>query len=199
MQQLHARTTAVASTFGHRWVGIEHFVLAILHPDGDSVARQVLLDCGVSYEALMASVSQLPGHYTTRPEVPSAPGGGAFVSPEGLTFLGRAEGLAAGLGNESVRPEHWLISLIWDSAGSVALSIIEGLGATRAQILHALVRLGVQVPSVPLPKQRPWSEFRVVSPEEFERVRQRSLQAEVQYRVAYRGDEILLSVADPAL
>lgn len=192
-----ARSTEVASALGHHWVGVEHLVLALLHPDGDSVARQALLACGVSYEALFSRVSELPEHYTSRPEIPSSPGGGAFVSPEGLAFLARAEGLAAGLGFDEILPEHWLLSLLWDGSSSVAWSIIEDLGATRAQILDALVSLGVKVPMVPIRERRAWTEFRVVSPAEFERVRQRSRRAEVQYRVAYRGDEILLSVADP--
>ncbi len=70
--------------------------------------------------------------------------------------MGRAKGLALGLGNGIVRSTDLLLALLWDE-GQVAVLDLPG-GVTREAVAAALSAEGVTVPSAPLPTPPTWSD-----------------------------------------
>ena len=64
-------------------------------------------------------------------------------------LLARAEGLAAGLGAETVTVDHVLIAYVWSPW--TAAYVEEFFGVTHVAIFEQLRVLGVDLPSVPLP------------------------------------------------
>lgn len=196
LRQVNARANEAAARLGHQWVGIEHFVLALLHPDSTTPASASLRSCGITDDVLFYELASLPAEYADRAEIPLSIGGGRFVSPEGMRFLGRAEGMAAGLGSPTTQPEHLLLALLWENIGFQIEDVLDRLGASRSRMLGELVRRGVSVPSVPLPPRLRWTEPTPVSPAEYEEAREALDRAGVLYRVGYKGDQILLSVPE---
>lgn len=170
-------------------------MLAILRLPAGEPAGDALRALGVTDEALAEAIAALPSEYSAREHVSRSPGPGRVVAPEGMMFLGRAEGIAAGLGSSRVLPEHLLLSVLWENVRSVTEELLEHLGASRDRIHNKLVEFGVRVPPVPLPRRLQWTEFRVVSQGEFERTRTDLDRAGTPYRVAHRGNELLLSVS----
>lgn len=193
-KQLARLANDAADGLGHNWIGIEHFVLAILHPSTESPAKDALNACGVSYEVVRICVSELPASYSGARGL-EPPATGRLLGSDALQFIGRADGLAIGMGSLAILPEHLLMSVVWDPADSVAICILERCGATRKSLLEALRHSGVAVPLIPLKAQREWSEFSSVPAEDVQRVSLEYQRLGRPYRIAFRGDEILLSIA----
>jgi Clp amino terminal domain, pathogenicity island component len=135
---------AEAARLGSRHVGPEHFLLALLRPGEETVAAEVLRDCGADYEALS---SVLESHRVEgRRE-------GISMNPVAHELVGRAEGLAAGLGDESVTVAHVLLALVWGdrhgwplaAAGTTREAVYEGLQSHDARLTAELP------PTRPLP------------------------------------------------
>lgn len=183
-----------AADLGHRWIGSEHLLLAILCTE--SANSQALNACGLDYESVRDAISSLPGAYHRRlPRGATTSGSMLIHQPEAQRIRARAEGLAVGLGSTEVREEHVLLSLLWEQ-GSLALRLIDKLGATRKQIRAELERRGVRVPEVPMPKNPTWGSSFYVSREEFERLTADFRRRGVLYRFNYKGDRVVLSVED---
>lgn len=196
-RKLNALAVEAAVALGHHWVGSEHFVLAILHPDAESSAKKSLQALGIDYTTFAERLTSLPSSYAERPGMAESKfGDGRFVDSEGISLLSRAEGIAFGMGCASLQPEHILLSLLWAAVPQVSHQVLETLGADREHLLEELKRRDVAVPSTPMPLWRRWSTFRVVSAEEYEQTRAQALRSGAAYRVAYRDGETLMSVEE---
>lgn len=194
-QEFNANANDAAAELGHDWIGVEHFVLAVLRDRRGSPAADALRACGITYETLAEAIGALPSDYGKQEQVSRSPGPGRVVGLEGMMFLGRAEGLAAGLGSRTVLPEHLVLSVLWGSVRSVTEDVLERLGASRYRIHEKFTELGVKMPTVPLPRRIQWSEFRVVSESELEESQIEFDSTGVRYRIARRGESLLLSVS----
>ena len=193
LSELSGRAAEEAERLGHPELDPEHLVLAMLHPEADSTAGRALRACGLTYEAFLREVEDLPPKYLERKGTPVLPRG-RIVSREGTSLLARAEGLALGLGSARVRIEDVLVALIWREPESMATTILDRLGATRERIREELEALDVDMPSLPLPRRREWEEWRPISREELDRLGAELRSANVLYRVAYQDDQPLVSV-----
>jgi hypothetical protein len=122
-----------------------HVVLALLRPGVRGVASEALRACGLTYErfgqVLVQAMSERP---------PEQPLPGEKVPPDreprmALMFLGRSEGIAIGHNADVIRPEHLLVSALWDT-NPYTTTVLERLGTSREAIRDKLVELGADVP-----------------------------------------------------
>src|ERR1700710_228649 len=106
-----ARVEAVALAEGR--VGSQHFLLAILASDEETIAATALKQVGITHEALASALvdklggSDFSGADRVDEDWTSSMTAGAHE------LLARAEGLAAGLGAERVTVEHVLTAYVW--------------------------------------------------------------------------------------
>lgn len=148
-----------AARLGSGYAGAEHFLLALLRPGEETIAAQTLRDCGAEYDALSSALARA---------LAERRGGrtrdGISLNPAGHELIGRAEGLAAGLGDESVTAEHMLLALVWDDQRGWPLA---AAGTTREAVYERLrargVRLAVELPPSREPPAGP--EQRVYFPQ----------------------------------
>jgi Clp amino terminal domain, pathogenicity island component len=194
---LVSRAAQQARDLGHPWIGSEHLLLALL--DTDSASGQALRACGLSYEAACEAVSGLSDSYVQRTPrrddpYPSTPPRNWLVAPDIQRVDARAEGLAAGMGSPEATDEHELLALVWDPASTVALHLMERLGATRERVLQELGRLGVEVPMVPLPYRPLWGPTFRLSREEFEQLAAELRQRGILYRFNWKEGEAVVSI-----
>ena len=89
---------------------------------------------------------------------------GISLSPAAYALIGRAEGLAAGLGADAVTAEHVLLALIWRPERDWPLALA---GTTREAVDERLQARGVRLPiELPPSQERPaGAEQRVYFPE----------------------------------
>jgi hypothetical protein len=145
----------------HHWFGEEHFLLAFLASDPEGDQQQALAALGLTHDtvvsALVARVER------DGPPVPKQYEG-ALSSASYHSVLGRAEGIALGLG-DGIPTGHYLPAVLWDVDGTVA-ALLGNLGIPRAEVLGAVGDLGMQLPetSVPNPLLAP-SERQALSRE----------------------------------
>lgn len=137
---------------GH-FVSAEHLVLALLGPDEKSPATRALQACSITKDSFKRAYLDLLAE-----SPPSVDGGmdrEGWLSPSISLYacMGRAQGLAAGLGAASVAPEHVLLAILWDPDQLEAM-VFNRLGVSRQKILDRLVDLGVRAPSVELPAEQ---------------------------------------------
>lgn len=133
-----------ARRLGHHWVGVEHMLLALVRPDGDSVAARALRESGETHERLEAQIVDFVAR--CKPRVRLRPEAAPRHNPRAYQVMGRAEGFAAGLGSAEVSPEHVLLAILWETT--------HPLGAPpgrRAAVLERLGELGGPMPATPLP------------------------------------------------
>jgi hypothetical protein len=148
-----------AIRLGSGYAGPEHFLLALLRPGEETVAAQALRDCGADYERLRSALVRAAAERRVEPNA------GVSLNPAAQELVGRAEGLAAGLGAESVTAEHVLLALVWDAQRGWPLV---AAGTTREAVYVRLRAGGVRL-AVELPTSREWPpgpEQRVYFPEE---------------------------------
>jgi catechol 2,3-dioxygenase-like lactoylglutathione lyase family enzyme len=88
-----------------------------------------------------------------------APSTSLTYAPAYYLMHGRAQGLAAALGDGTITPELVLLALLWDG-GTASSQLLWRLGASRERLVERLGRLGVPVPASALPAQheREWGE-----------------------------------------
>jgi ATP-dependent Clp protease ATP-binding subunit ClpA len=114
----------------HSFVAEDHFLLALVRPSEETMAAQVLRESGVNYEALSAFV--IEDFARSDPPLEEADlDSGICTNPAAHELMGRAEGLAAGLGAGQVSAEHVLLALLW-SPGTDWM--FEGCGTTRQAV-----------------------------------------------------------------
>jgi hypothetical protein len=148
-----------AEAMGFRWVGPEDFILAILARQDESPARAALEHFGITHDAFAdALVTSIAG--ADPPVDHSHEYDETSMNPAAYQFMGRAEGIAVGLGAPAVTLEHALIAYLWDDSGEV-----EGMfGVQREAVLERLGRLGVPLPAVGLPPPKRLPGRRVFVP-----------------------------------
>jgi hypothetical protein len=164
-----------ARALHHHWVGTEHVLLALLHPDCPGAARTVLASFGLTPQLLREAVAASMGD-------PFEPGqGGTTWSPGALLLLERAALEAVALADGEVASEHVLLALtgVWDErlvAGPLrgidplavrqrVMDSTEGVATPEPPVLAGLVTASDPAPGIALaptpdgkdPRQRlPW-------------------------------------------
>jgi hypothetical protein len=147
INRLIGRAFAESKRLGDGFASDEHFALAILRPEEDSIAAQVLRQLGVTYERFEQGFlhQRARSHPTPGPADTSE---GIHTTPAAHELLGRAEGIAAGLGSDAVTTEHVLLAFLWPPELEFTF---ERLGTSRQAVLDRLAERGVAVPEAPLP------------------------------------------------
>jgi predicted DNA-binding transcriptional regulator AlpA len=145
---------AEARALHHDWVGQDHLLLALLHPDCPGAAPAVLASFGVRpqplREALVASMGDLfEAHHR-----------GTSWSPAAQLLLERANLEAAALADGEVASEHVLLALTgrWD--GSLGTGWLRRRGIDAQAVRQQVVDLTEGVaPPAPAPLAAPALEF----------------------------------------
>jgi hypothetical protein len=136
-----------ADALGIGWIGPDEFLLALLAANDRSPALIALEDCGIRHDEFADAVKRSIDE-ADPPVDDSRDDGGRTLNPAAHELIGRAEGVAAGLGASAVSREHVLIAYLWDTS-SDELEML--CGVTREEVMERLRSLGVQTPSGPLP------------------------------------------------
>lgn len=140
-----------AARLGHPSVGPAHIVLALLDENRPSVAREVLQASGIDREPVEASASR-----QFRPlDHDGIPPGWAMAGPLWHETAGRAQGLAATLGQGADDPELVLLALLWQPHDRWFADVLSSAQTSREVIVAALAARGVPVPPGPLPELPP--------------------------------------------
>lgn len=137
-----ASTEAVE--LGHHWWGDEHLLLAVLRDDGKpSSVRAALGTLGLTHQVVVAAVAarlQRSG-----PPVERTWDGGASSIASYHAAVGRAEGLALGLGQRTPGREHVLLATLWDPDGLPA-RLLQDVGVSREAAAASVGVAGVPMP-----------------------------------------------------
>jgi hypothetical protein len=142
-----------AQALNHTWIGPEHLLAALVHPDCPGAARAVLASLGVTAERLREARQR---SFTD----PFEPGSGwKRISPAFQLILERANLEAVLLADAEVTSEHVLLALASHRAADAATTASPrrwGLdpAAVRGRVLD--LTEGVAVPP---PPQAPWPEL----------------------------------------
>jgi hypothetical protein len=144
---------AEAKRLGHSWVGPEHGLLVILRGDPADVARRAVEEAGLDAERFERFYVERIERSDPKPKR-DPDRDGISPNPAWYGVVGRAEGLAAGVGVSDVRPVDLLLALLWDTSEWLPVA---GLGVSREDVAASLGRSGVTLPATPLPElDRPW-------------------------------------------
>jgi predicted DNA-binding transcriptional regulator AlpA len=108
VQRILELAAAQARELNHAWVGEEHLVLALLHPECPGMARQVLQSFGLSLDQARAALVESLGD----PFEPHE--GGRTIPPRTQLLLERANLKAVDLQDDEVTSEHVLLALVDD-------------------------------------------------------------------------------------
>ena len=134
-----------ARRLGHGFVGDVHLLLALVRPGETSVAAAALRACGVDYGALSAFAESVAATDASFEQ-------GIRPNPHWYRLVGRAEGIAVGLGAGEVLPEHTLLALVWEQESAALLA---GAGTTREAVYDSLREHWADLPGGELPPSRP--------------------------------------------
>ena len=117
-----------AVRLGHRYIGTEHVLVALLLHESE--ARRILRELGLEAEALRAHADRVVARG-------AAAGSGSPRSTRGLMrAMERAFGEVAAEGGERAAPEHLLRGLIEQGEG-VAAHVLADLGVTAERVRRA--------------------------------------------------------------
>lgn len=164
---------AHARELGRDVVSDDLFLLALTGLDETQPARRAPAQEGVDAHSLLAKIR-------TEGDRGVDASKGLTFSPAYYSFLGRAQGFAAALGDGKITPEHVLLAVLWDPM-SGSSGLLWRLGVSRERVVERLGDLGVAVPAVPLPAQRPIEYGERVW---FERADVRAVLDEIRLRVS---------------
>ena len=129
-----------ARAFGHRYVGCEHLVLALLRVS-DGVAAHALVACGLTLEAGRAALSRI-----LRREQPSATTELLPFTPRVRHALTEAQGAALELGHNVVGTEHLLLGILREG-DNVGCRVLQEAGLDlQAVRLNILQQMGFPQP-----------------------------------------------------
>ncbi len=145
--RLLVQAFAEAKALDLPWVSTENFLLAILASKERPPARVALEECGVDHDAF-ASAFKRSIEASDPPVYDREARSSTATNPAAHELMGRAEGMAAGLGAPTVSYEHVLLAYLWDTS-SDELEML--CGVTRTSVWERLRGLGVEMPAVPLP------------------------------------------------
>jgi hypothetical protein len=190
---LESRAAREAQDLGHRRIGSEHLLLALL--GSESVGPRALEACGLTREQVLEAIRGLPEGYHRRITRRGTPSGSLLVyDPDVATIRARAEGLAAGSAGAKVLDEHVLLAMLWEPGPTHAVRLLGELDVTRERVSVELGRLRGGVPRFPLPYLPSWGEPFFVSREEFGRLAADLKRRGVLYRANTKGDQMIVSI-----
>ena len=150
--RLATRAVEEASALARNYMGPEHLLLALLDPDEDTSATRALRNSGAEHDKLRdALAAETPDSAT--PELTDSPQGTAPTAGA-YQMIGRAEGIAAGLGATVVDAEHLLLALLLYCEDSYIAFRIQQAGGSREAAWNELEREGSTIPNVELPPLR---------------------------------------------
>lgn len=135
---------AQAHELGHGWIGDEHLLLALLHPDCPGAGRAALESFGLSLEALLPAVVESVGS--------SFPTGehGALLSYGTQSVFERANLKAIELRDEQVSGEHMVLALLEAPAESRALVLLAAARVDRAALAERAIALSDRAHASPV-------------------------------------------------
>jgi hypothetical protein len=143
------RASREAAALGHTWIGAEHYLLAILAMKVESAAVAALAHLGVRHDEFASDLATAIAASEPPINDASIEAEDVTLNPAAHEFLGRAEGIAVGLGAPAVTLEHVLLAYLWDTSHSYGS--LESFGLTPQAVLEELERRGVAVPTASLP------------------------------------------------
>jgi len=147
LDALLLRAFGEATRLGHGWIGIDHFLLAMLDPGDESQAAEALRRSSLSHESYSRAYEQLLGESDPPPPAYEREKG-ISPSPAVHRCIGRAEGIAIALESTGTTSEHLLVAILWDHRSNI---VLERLGVTRDEIIAHLSAQNVRVPALNLP------------------------------------------------
>ena len=150
-RRLATRAAREASSLGLSYVGPDHFLLALLHPEEDTPASRVLDAGGRGYSKGRATVAARNARPSVTDEDRVDPW--VYLTPASHQVVGRAEGVAAGLAATTVSAEHLLLALLWDRDRHLAF-LFEEIGTGREALLEEMRHQGIETPDGELPSVR---------------------------------------------
>lgn len=131
--QVERLAGAEAEVVGSAWVGVEHAVVAMLHPEAPGVAGAALAAFGLSFEGARATLRQIAGgeHSGFRP-----------LTPRLMTCREKARRLALELSDPEASSHHLLLAILDDTpSGNGVLGDIEA-----EPLRHKIVELSENAP-----------------------------------------------------
>jgi Cysteine-rich CPCC/Clp amino terminal domain, pathogenicity island component len=152
--RLLPRASKEAEHLGHHWIGPDHFLLALLRQADQSRAAEVLRSCGLTHKQFVAELARLVTAAAAK-DKESRDRTSPQLNPAAYRMMGRADGIAAGLGKDQVSPEHVVIAILWDP-DTLTGTILDGLDVERDDIVERLAAAGIPVPARPLPRPARW-------------------------------------------
>jgi hypothetical protein len=153
VQQVLGLASSQASILNHDWIGPDHLILGLLHPDCPGAARVVLESFGMSAESLhQAFIEGMGDPYDTKPA-------GTSLPPSTQLVLERANLEAARLADAEVTSEHVLLAMssVWD--GNFATSWLTRRGVDPDMVRRRVVEVTEgMAPPAPVPLADPAPE-----------------------------------------
>lgn len=119
----------------HGWIGDEHLLLALLHPDCPGAARETLESLGLTFQGVRRAVIESVGE-----AFPTAYNG-ALLSHSTQYVLQRANLKAVELRDEQVSGEHALLALVETPDDSRALAILADEGIRPEAVAQHMIAL----------------------------------------------------------
>lgn len=129
-----------ARRMGQGFVGTEQILLGLL-AEHTSMAAMVLAELGISLDVARSEVNAILGHQA------KASFGEIGFTPKAKEIFEQAVQQARQLDSPYVGPEHLLLSLMQDEA-TVAVKVIERLGANRGDVRRRIIRALGEVTAV---------------------------------------------------
>lgn len=141
-----SRALQGAVSLRHGFAGDEHLLLALVGDGEETVAADVLREAGLTHEAVAAALAAAIA--SSEPPVGEADyRRGLGLNPAAHELIGRAEGIAAGLGVEPAA-EHVLLAYLW---GPRCDGFLYRFGVTPSELYDELEKRGAAVPPLAPP------------------------------------------------
>lgn len=149
-QRVLASSQMAARHLGHNFIGTEHLLLA-QYDEPDGVGAQVLIECGLSSDAVRKAVLERIGQGSGGGEGPLP------FTPRATQLLTSASAAALELGHNYIGTEHLLLGTA--RGDGVAAKVLEEAGIDEGTLLDRIMaKLASLSPSAPQaagPKQEP--------------------------------------------
>lgn len=156
-----ARAMTLAHELGHKAVMGEHVLLALLSPKQPTVAAVVMSELGMDYDEILDRLGTMDIGFDHESE-------GTRSTPVFHQLAGFAQGLALGMGSDTVTDEHVLLAIAYaDPTGDQRLITYE---IDPDEVVNGLRARGVHVPRlappVLAPPSGPWGPTVYYLPED---------------------------------
>lgn len=146
--QFITRAAAEATKLSHGYMGVDHLMLALLHPPQPGLASDVLGALGVTYELVQERVKKTSRRSRKQ---------GRSVNPAMQQLLGRSQGIAIGMGATELSDEYVLLAMLYGEDDRISFFV------DPDDVLAALHSRGLAIPavwpSVPATPTGPWGPY----------------------------------------